>query len=92
MIKFEWVRIDGYQTGFSTMGSTSFPPENTLLSSVVISTSGCCWSSSVSEASVTEAHPKERATMEKRAIMDLSDFMVVVVFLLNFRLSTRVYS
>jgi hypothetical protein len=43
---------------------------------------GLSWSSSVREASVTEAHPKERETIANRAITDLSDFIVVMVFLI----------
>ena len=61
--------------GFSITGSMSFPVPNTPSSAVVVSMAG--WSSSsVREASVTEAHPKERVTIAKRAKIDLRDFIV----------------
>ncbi len=73
--------LDDYQSGRSTIGLTSTPPVNTLLSGALVIVSGCLASSSVSEASVTEAQPNERATMDNRAMVDLSDFMVVGCFI-----------
>jgi len=71
------LRIVDYQ-GRSTIGLTSLPPENTPLS-VVVSMVGSLASSSEREASVTEAHPKERETIAIRAKRDLRDFITVLI-------------
>ena len=67
----------------------SLPVLNTPSLEEVASTSGWLLSSSEREASVTEAQPKERVTMAKRAKIDLSDFMIdrylVIIFLVKYK-------
>ncbi len=60
------------------MGFTPTPSVNTALPVVVVSMAGRLASSSLREASVTEAHPNDRAAIAKRAKRDLTDFMGMV--------------